>query len=255
MQEAQEPAAEPKAERNRTLRLVVQRGVVEGEFFERVAQHPMFVRVDRIQPREHHALDVFKPRQRLGARPLDRRNRIAHLGVRDVLDTGDDESNFARHQFVDFDRLRRERAQGFHLKDVPIRPQPDILPLAQPALEHSRQHHHAAIRIEPGIKQQRLKMALRRAFGRGDSLYNRLQHIRHTLAGFRADQQSIGGVQPHRALDHLFGARNVGALQVDLVDHRNNFEPVIDRQVGVRQSLRFDALRSVYHQQRPFAGS
>ena len=34
----------------------------------------------------------------------------------------------------------------------------------------------------------------------------------------------------------------------------NDLQPVIDGDVGVRQRLRFDALRGVHHQQRAFAG-
>ena len=42
--------------------------------------------------------------------------------------------------------------------------------------------------------------------------------------------------------------------QIDLVDDRNDLEIVIQRQIGVGQRLRFDALRRVDHQQRAFAG-
>ena len=49
----------------------------------------------------------------------------------------------------------------------------------------------------------------------------------------------------------LLGLR---ARQIDLVDDRNDLEVVLDRQVGVGQRLRFDALRGVHQQQRAFAG-
>ena len=96
-------------------------------------------------------------------------------------------------------------------------------------------------------------MPLRRSLGRRDALHDRFENIGHALAGLRADQQGIRGVESHRALDHLFGARNVGALQVNLVDHGNDFEPMIDGQIRVRQRLRLDTLRRVHHQQRAFA--
>ncbi len=62
------------------------------------------------------------------------------------------------------------------------------------------------------------------------------------------------GVEADRAFDHFFGARNVGAGQINLVDDGNDFEPVIDREIGIRQRLGFDALRGIDHQQRAFAG-
>ena len=48
----------------------------------------------------------------------------------------------------------------------------------------------------------------------------------------------------------LFG---LGAGQIDLVDDRNDLEVVLDRQIGVGQRLRLDALRRVDQQQRAFA--
>ena len=55
-------------------------------------------------------------------------------------------------------------------------------------------------------------------------------------------------------LDLLANALRLGRRQVDLVDHRNNFEIVMQRQVRIGQRLRFHALRGVHHQQRAFAG-
>jgi hypothetical protein len=42
--------------------------------------------------------------------------------------------------------------------------------------------------------------------------------------------------------------------EVDLVDDRDDLEVVLDREVGVGERLRLDALRRVDDQQRPFAG-
>ena len=85
------------------------------------------------------------------------------------------------------------------------------------------------------------------------ALDDRFEYIRNALARFRADQQRIGSVKPHCAFDHLFGALDIRAGQINLVDHRNNFEPVIDREIRIGQRLRFDALRRIHHQQRAFA--
>ena len=90
-------------------------------------------------------------------------------------------------------------------------------------------------------------MPLRRAFWRRNALHNGLQHIGHALPGFGADQQRIGRIEADRALNHLLRTLNVGALQIDLVDDRNNFEAMIDGQVRVRERLRFNSLRCVDH--------
>ena len=46
----------------------------------------------------------------------------------------------------------------------------------------------------------------------------------------------------------------LGARQVDLVEDRDHLEVVVDREVGVGDRLRLDALARVDDQQRAFAG-
>ena len=55
-------------------------------------------------------------------------------------------------------------------------------------------------------------------------------------------------------LDLFANAVRLGRRQIDFVDHRNDFEIVVQRQVGIGQRLRLHALRGVHHQQRAFAG-
>ena len=73
------------------------------------------------------------------------------------------------------------------------------------------------------------------------------------MARLGADQHRIGCIQSYRAFNHLFRARYIRALKIDLVDDRNNLESVVDREVRVGQRLRFHSLRSIHHQQRAFA--
>jgi hypothetical protein len=48
---------------------------------------------------------------------------------------------------------------------------------------------------------------------------------------------------------------DVGARQVDLVDDGQHLEAVVDREVGVLDRLRLDALRGVDHEQHALAGA
>ena len=66
VQQAEEAAAEAEAERVGGLGLPAQRGVVEGELLERVAQVRVVVGVDREQAAEDHRLDLAVAGQRLG---------------------------------------------------------------------------------------------------------------------------------------------------------------------------------------------
>ena len=120
-------------------------------------------------------------------------------------------------------------------------------------MKDAGEHDDAAVRVEPGIENQRLEPVVGRSLGRRNALHDGFEHVGHALAGFGADEHGVGRVEADGALDHFFGARDVGALQIDLVDDGNNFEAVIDGEIGVGQSLRFDALRGVDDEQRAFA--
>ena len=72
VQQPEEPAAEAEAERDGGLRLVEERGVVEAQLFERVAQLGVLVPFDRVEAGEHHRLQFLEARERLrrsAARP------------------------------------------------------------------------------------------------------------------------------------------------------------------------------------------
>ena len=92
------------------------------------------------------------------------------------------------------------------------------------------------------------------ALGRGHALDDGFEHVGHALAGLGADEDGVGGVEADGAFDHFLGARDVGAGQIDLVDDRNDFEAVIDGEIGIGERLGFDALRGIDDQQRAFAG-
>ena len=64
----------------------------------------------------------------------------------------------------------------------------------------------------------------------------------------------VGGVEPDHILDLLADALRLGGGQVDLVEHRHDLEPGVDRLIDVGQGLRLDALAGIDHQQRAFAG-
>ena len=86
VQQAEEAAAEAEAERLRGLRLVEERGVVQLQALERVAQLRVLVGVGREEPGEDHRLDFLVARA--AARPRDAllgRERVADAELRDVL--------------------------------------------------------------------------------------------------------------------------------------------------------------------------
>ena len=80
------------------------------------------------------------------------------------------------------------------------------------------------------------------------------KHLSNALAGLGAYRDGVGGVQSHGLLNGLLSAENVCRGQVDFVDDGNDFESVVDGEVGIGQRLGFNALAGVHHQQRTLTG-
>ena len=136
-----------------------------------------------------------------------------------------------------------------------VGPQPDLLALAHAAVDDARQNDDAAVGIEPGIEDQRAQRRVRRALGRRHPVHDRFENLRRCRCPFLALTSTASlASRPITLLDLLANALGLGRRQIDLVDDRNDFQIVMQRQVGVGQRLRFDALRRVHHQQRAFAG-
>ena len=81
-----------------------------------------------------------------------------------------------------------------------------------------------------------------------------LQDLLDADAGLGRGEDGVVGVDADHVLDLLLDPLGVGRGQVDLVDDRQDRQVVVDRQVGVGQGLRLDALRGVDDQEGPFAG-
>ena len=122
------------------------------------------------------------------------------------------------------------------------------------AVHHAHQNHRAAIRVEPGIENQRLQRRFRRARRRRNARDDRFQHRFHAEAAFGADQQRVGRGNRQDVFDLRLRFLGLRGGQIDLVDDRNDGEIVLRREERIGDGLRFDALAGVHDQQRAFAG-
>ena len=254
MEQAQEAAAEAEAERHGTLRLEVEGAIVEAQLFERVAEQAVLVGFHRVEAGEDHGLDLFEAGQGLGGGVLVVRDGVADLGVGDGLDGGREESHFAGGQLVAGRGLGGLVAESLHFVDLAVRPEADLLPLAQTAFHDADQDDDAAICVEPGIENESPQRRVGRAFGRGDEEHDGFENLVNARALLGADQQGVARIEADDGLDLFADALRFGRRQIDLIDDRNDFQVVVQRQVGVGEGLRLDALGSVHHQQGAFAG-
>ena len=95
VQQPEEAAAEAEPERRARLRLVDQRGVVQLELVERLAQRRVLRTVERVQAREHHRLGIAVAAQGLGRRLAGVGDRVADLRLAHVLHARDQVADLA----------------------------------------------------------------------------------------------------------------------------------------------------------------
>ena len=84
-------------------------------------------------------------------------------------------------------------------------------------------------------------------------MHDRFEDLVDAGAFLRARENRVARVEADDVLDLPLRFVGLRARQIDLVDDRDDLEVVLDRQVGVGERLRLDALRRVDEQQRAFA--
>ena len=98
MQQAEEAHAETEAQRAGDFGLVMQRGIVESQLGQRVAELVVVVRDDGEHAGEHARLNLLEARQRFRGLLVFERDGVAHGRAIDFLDAGDDEAHVARRR-------------------------------------------------------------------------------------------------------------------------------------------------------------
>ena len=253
VQQAEEAAAEAEAERLRRLGLVEERGVVQLQPLERVAQLRVRVGVRREQPGEHHRLDFLVARHRLrGGTPL-RRERVADAQLGDVLEARDHVADLAGRERVDGLERRREEAELLRLEARAERHRAQLLARRERSVDDADERDDAAVLVVRRVEDERARRRVEIARGRRDVLDDRVEHVLDALARLRGDAEHALGVDAEQLGELRGGAVGIGLRQVDLVDDRDDLEVVLEREVRVRERLRLDALRGVDDEQRALA--
>ncbi len=254
VQHAEEAAAEAEAHRLGAFRLEAQRGVVQAQLVQRLAQVRVVLGIDREQAGEHARLHFLETGQRLGGRIAGQGQGVADRRAVHVLDRRGDPAHLARRQPAGNLALGREHAHRVDLVVAAGGHDQQLVAGLDLALHHAHQRDHAQVVVEPGVDDQRLQLVGVARDRRRDAVDDRLQHLFHVQAGLGRHRYRVGGIDADHRLDLGLGAVGIGGGQVDLVEHRHHFQAHLDRGVAVGHGLGFHALGRVHHQQRALAG-
>ncbi len=254
MEKTEKPATEAEAERGRGFRLVFEAGVVEAQFGETVAQPLVIGGIGRKEAAEDDRLHRLETGQRGSGRAAVLGDRVADPAIRDGLDAGGDEADLAGTEGRGGDALRCEDADPLDHVDGAGRHQPDLLPGAERPVLDAHQDDDAEIRVVPAVDQQRLQGRRGLALGRRQPRDERLQHGLDVEPGLGRNEDRVRGVEADHVLDLRSDALGFGRRQVDLVQHRHDLVPGLDRLIDIGQRLRLDPLAGIDDEERAFAG-
>ena len=232
----------------RLLRLPSQRRVVERQLLERLLQRLVLVAVEGEQARVHHGLGVAVSRQRLIHAAAHGGNSIAHLHLAHVLQAGDQVAHRAHRQLRQRRLGRAARSHLFHQHLGAGGHHEHPVALLHGAVHHAHERHHAAVRIEVRIEDERAQGGVGVPDGRGNVVHHGLQQIVHALTRFAGREHRIVGGDGQALLDLLAHAVGLGRGKVYLVDKRDDVEVRVHGHHGVGHGLRLHALGGVHHE-------
>ena len=126
--------------------------------------------------------------------------------------------------------------------------------LRKASVDHPHVSDDAAVLVELGVEDQGSRRGLRFARRRRHAGDDRLQHVEDPLPGLGRDRDRVTGIAAKQVGDFAGYPLRLGPRQVDLVHHRDQLQPVLDRQVGIGDGLRLDPLGGIDDEQGALAG-
>ena len=192
-------AAKAEAERDRALRLVDERRVVELELFERVAKAVVLAFVG-VEAAIHHRHRFAIAGQRHVRRIVRRGDRIADVDLAQRLDVRDHVADVAELKDVVGRICGAKKPTSVHSKTRSCAIDMNRVPAASVAVDDADVAHDAAIRIELRVEDQRAKtvaVALRRR----NAVNDRLEDLLDPDAVLGAGENALALLHHEQLLD------------------------------------------------------
>jgi len=255
MEQTEESAAEPEAERRRSLGLVEERRVVELKLGHARLELLVIGGVDRVDAGEHHRADLLESGQRRRTGGLDVGDGVAHLGVGGALEVGQQIAHAPGGQLVGGAHFGAEEADFLDFALDAVVEEANPAAATERAVLDPDVVDHAAVGVVVGVENQRGAARHVERLRRRDAFDHRFEQLGNPHPRFAGDAERLLAGQRQNLLHLLVAELEVGRRKVDLVDDRNHLEVLFERQVHVGHRLRLNALRGVDEEQRALAGA
>ena len=253
VEEPKEATAEAEAEGLAALRGVFERGIVDRQLFQRVAEFFEVLPFARIEAAVNHPLRRLVARHGCSGMVTRDRHGVADVHLLDVLDVAHQVAHLARRERLAGPPLRDELAEFEHLVGCARLQEADFLPLGDRAVDEPHVGDRAAVAVVVAVKDQRPQGRVGIALGGWNPLDDRGQEVVDPDAGLGAGLDHLRGFDGEALLHLTEHLVHPGVHEIDLVDHRHDRQIQVDRRVGIGHRLGLDSLKGIDEQQRAFA--
>ncbi len=255
VQQTQEPAAEPESKGGTAIFFVDQRCIVEFEFFDGHRQIFVSVRGNRVDGGKYHRLGLLETGQRLITWLAVVGDRVAAAGIAHRFDAGDHVSHLPGAKLFLGNPDNLKDSHLFDLVGGVVGHEADAVPGADGSCLDAEMDNGASERIVVGVEDQGLQRRIDIAYGRRQLLDHGFHDVVDAQTLFGRGEDDRFRVQPQILFNLILDPVDVRRRQVDLVDHRNDFQVVFQGQVKVGQGLGLHPLAGVDQEERSLAGS
>ena len=254
VEQTEEPATEPEAQRRGAFRLIAEGRIVDLEFAHGELELLEVLGRDRVDPAENHRLDLLEAGERLRRGNARVGDGVADLHLGRRFHVRDEVSHVAGHELFPGKLLGGENADFLDFVGLAGGHHADRRAALDLAAHDPDVADDAAIGVEDRVENERPKNLVGRLRRSRDPLHDRLEDVFDPDAHLRAGLDRLVGRDCEDLLELAFHRRNIRAREVDLVDHGNDVEPRLVREVHVRHGLRLDALGCVDEEEGAFTG-
>ncbi len=179
---------------------------------------------------------------------------VADLRLADILHAGDEVAHLADAEADRRLRFRRDDAHFQQLVGGPGGHHRDLLARRDFAVHHAHVRHHTPVDVVDGVENHCPRGRVGVAGWSRHLAHHVIEQVGDALPRLARYPQDIAGLAADDVGDLGGVALGVGSGQVDLVEHRDDVQVAVEREVQVGQRLSLDALRGVDQQHRAFAG-
>ena len=242
MEQPEETAPEAKAEGSGALGGEGQGGVIEPQLIERGTEVLVVLRRNGIDTSEDHRLYFLKALDRSCGRTLHRGDGVAHLDLPRVLDPRDDVAHVSTLHLL----LRHHiQLQSTHLIGIVLGiGLHEFYPLTgvDRSIHHLIVGNDPSVGIEHGVKDESLQRSIRITHRCGDLLHDGIKYLLYTHSGATTGEQDILPVTAQEIYHLIPGEVDIGTIEVNLIEHRDDRQVVLDRHIEIGDRLRLHPL-------------